>query len=371
MASNKVAVVLLTYNGKQYLPELFESLGKTRYAKPWQLIVVDNASTDGTTGWLQNKESRIKNKKEKILYSLFVILNSQNFGFAAGNNIGMRKALADGAEHIVLLNQDTVVDPAWLTHLVEAAEKDETIGAVQARLMLWDKKDIVNSLGNEIHFLGFGYSGGYNSQLSVVPPTPKLWRAGSCQLSEIAYASGAAVLYRVKAIEDVGLLDESFFMYHEDLDIGWRLWRAGWKSVLTPKAVVYHKYEFSRSIQKYYYMERNRFLVLLENYSIATLLLIAPALCVMELGMLFFTVRSGWWKEKLRAYGYFLRPATWGMIVRERRAKQKTFRRPERELLRRFVGTIAFQDMRNFVLEYIANPIFTVYWGIVKRLILW
>lgn len=368
MTSGKVAVVLLTYNGKQYLPDLFASLEKTQYAKPWDLIVVDNASTDGTAEWVV-PPLNVRGGEEGLLSrGLFVIRNATNLGFAAGNNVGIRKALADGVEYVVLLNQDTVVEPNWLTELIRVADNDTTIGAVQARLMLHGKKDIVNSLGNEIHFLGFGYSGGYGM---TYQPSPVRRGEGEVAIREITYPSGAAVLYRAKALHDVGLLDESFFMYHEDLDLGWRLWRAGWRSVLAPEAVVYHKYEFSRSITKYYYMERNRFLVLLENYSFATLVCIAPALIVMELGMFFFTLRSGWWKEKLRAYAYFFRPATWRMIVRERRAKHKTFRRPERELLKRFTGVIAFQDMQSPVLTYIANPIFNLYWQIVKRILSW
>ncbi|MDO8581574.1 MAG: glycosyltransferase family 2 protein [bacterium] len=377
----KISVVLLTYNGKKYLPDLFASLQKTACAYPWQLIVVDNASTDGTAEWLTNYESGIKNQGDRQLHnSLFIIHNSTNAGFAAGNNVGIRKALADGAEYVVLLNQDTVVDPNWLTELVVAAESDETIGAVQARLMLWDKKDTVNSLGNEIHFLGFGYTSGYKKTYAAYGRHPvngggnlTAYRIGR-QLTtdnypEITYASGAAVLYRAKALREVGLFDESLWMYHDDLDLGWRLWRAGWKNVLAHVSVVYHKYEFSRSIKKYYFMERNRFLVLFENYSLRTLVLIAPALVVMELGLFVKAIVSGWGKEKLRAYAYFFQLSAWRMVLEKRKEKQKFFRCPERELLARFTGVIAFQDLQSSVLTYIANPIFNAYWQIIQYIL--
>ncbi len=361
---NNIVVVVLTYNGKKYLPDLFASLSTTTYHAEWRVVVVDNASTDGTAEWLLNYESGIRNNGRDPLHnSLFIIHNSTNTGFAEGNNVGIRKALADGAEYVVLLNQDTVVEPDWLTHLVEAAEEDKKVGAVQARLMLWDKKDIVNSLGNEIHFLGFGYSGGYGETYNLKPIT--------YNLPEITYASGATVLYRAKALLNVGLFDASLWMYHEDLDLGWRLWRAGWKNVLASSSVVYHKYEFSRSITKYYYMERNRFLVLLENYSWRTFLLIFPALIVMELGLFLKAIVSGWGMEKLRAYAYFFHLTTWRMIARECRAKQKPFRRPERELLLRFTGVIAFQDIQSPVLTYIVNPLLQIYWRILRSVIWW
>ncbi len=369
MKNGKVAVALLTYNGKQYLPDLFASLEKTQYEKSWECIVVDNASTDNPTF----PPLSIRGGEEGLLTrGLSVIRNANNLGFAAGNNVGMRKAIADGAEYVVLLNQDTVVESDWLSELVRAAESDATIGAVQARLMLHGEKDVVNSLGNEIHFLGFGYSGGYGmayGESDFLPLHARGSERGLYQMHDITYASGAAVLYRAKALRDVGLLDESFFMYHEDLDLGWRLWRSGWKSVLAPASVVYHKYEFSRSIKKYYYMERNRFLVLLENYSLQSLALIFPALVAMELGLFLKAVVSGWGIEKLRAYAYFLRPVTWRMIAKQRKEKQKIFRRPERELLQRFTGVIAFQDMQSSMLTYIANPIFNLYWKIVRRIL--
>lgn len=357
----KVAVVVLTYNGKQYLPDLFASLGKTQYDGAWELIVVDNASTDQDFLPLTNPTYSSPYKGE-VRRGLALIQNEKNLGFAAGNNVGIRKALDDGAEYVVLLNQDTVVEPDWLTHLVAAAEKDKTIGAVQARLMLWDKKDVVNSLGNEIHFLGFGYTSGYKKTYNLQLTTDNS--------PEITYASGAAVLHRASALRDIGLFDESLWMYHDDLDLGWRLWRAGWKSVLAPASVVYHKYEFSRSITKYYYMERNRFLVLLENYSLRMLLFIAPAFLLMEFGLFLKAMISGWGRQKLRAYAFFLRPSTWRLVVSQRRAKHKTFRHPERELLRRFVGTIQFQDMQSPALTYIANPFFNVYWNIIQRTII-
>ncbi len=355
MSVNNVAVVLLTYNGKQYLPELFESLAKTQYTKPWELIVVDNASTDGTADFVGKFE--IRNSKFEI------IRNAENLGFAEGNNVGIRKALADGAEYIILLNQDTVVTPDWLSELVRVAESDETIGAVQARLMLADKKDVVNSLGNETHFLGFGYAGGYSGTYHLKPIT--------YNLREITYASGAAVLYRAKALLTVGLFDESLWMYHDDLDLGWRLWRAGWKNVLAPESVVYHKYEFSRSIKKYYYMERNRFLVLFENYSWRTLALIFPAFIVMELGLFLKAIVSEWGQEKLRAYAYFFRPSTWRLITQKRKEKQKFFRRPEQELLSHFTGVIAFQDIQSPVLQYLVNPLLSIYWRMIRSVIWW
>jgi GT2 family glycosyltransferase len=175
-------------------------------------------------------------------------------------------------------------------------------------------------------------------------------------------------LLRTKALRAIGLLDDSLFMYHEDLDLGWRLWRAGWRCVLAPDAVVYHAYEFSRSITKFYLMERNRWLVLFENMSIRTLILIAPALLLLEIGMLPYGMLKGWGWAKLRAMAFFLRPSTWSLIAKKRREKQATFRVPERVLLNRFVGTITDQEVANPLVTHVVNPLFSFYWRCVRKI---
>ncbi len=356
-----IAVIVVTYNAKLYLADLLKSLSATDYGGAWKLIVVDNASTDGTREML-NAEFRMKNESN-ILHSAFCILNSNNLGFAEGNNVGIRAALQGGADFIVLLNHDTVVKPTWLTNLAVAMRGDAQIGAVQARLMLWPEKDKVNSVGNEIHYLGFGYTGGCRQRFT--------FHASRSTLHEIAYCSGAAVMYRSSALREVGLLDESFFMYHEDLDLGWRLWMSGWKNVLASDAVVYHKYEFSRSIKKYYFMERNRFLVLLELYRIPTLIFIAPALIVMELGLFVKALVSGWGREKLRAYAFFFRPSTWSLILAKRKEKQSHRHVSDRVVTQHFTGIIEFQEFSSSLVRYIMNPLFNFYWQLIRRVIFW
>ncbi|MBI4262596.1 glycosyltransferase family 2 protein [Candidatus Uhrbacteria bacterium] len=369
-----IAVVVVTYNAKPYLADLLQSLFATQYVGTWRLIVVDNASTDDTVRIISHSQfltAKAGSRCGGTIPNSQLISNSSNLGFAEGNNIGIRAALEEGADFVVLLNHDTVVDPHWLTNLEATMKSDEKIGAAQARLMLWPAegearqgrpdKDKINSIGNEIHYLGFGYTGGYQQRFEM----------SKCRNVEISYCSGAAVMYRASALRAVGFLDESFFMYHEDLDLGWRLWMAGWKNVLASEAVVYHKYEFSRSIKKYYFMERNRFLVLLELYRIPTLILIAPAFFVMELGLFVKALVSGWGREKFRAYAFFLRPLTWKLIWTKRKEKQSLRRVSDRAITQRFTGVIESQEFSSPIVRCIVNPLFNLYWQIVRRIIFW
>lgn len=116
-------------------------------------------------------------------------------------------------------------------------------------------------------------------------------------------------------------------------------------------------------------MERNRYLVIFKNYSAWTLILILPALIIMEAGMFFFSIRSGWWRMKLKVYEYFLYPKNWRKILVRRRDVQKKRKVSDRRIAPHFVGEILFQDIDNWVLRKIANPAFKFYWKIIKAIL--
>lgn len=345
----RVLIIIVVYNGIGYLKECLSSLSSATYPKQrFEILVVDNASTDGSAAYVREHWAEIKRLE-----------NQTNVGFAAANNIGMQLAIDQGFEYVYLLNQDTAVAPDFLDEAVRVAQADQKIGAVQSKLLLYHDQGKINSIGNEIHYLGFAFAGGYQQ-----PDAPM-------EVTEITYPSGASVLLRVRALKDIGLFNPDFFMYHEDVDLGWRLWLSGYRVVLAPQSVVYHKYEFSRSIKKYYYMERNRHLVLLQNYKLGTLVVILPAYAVMCLGMLVYSFFAGWWWQYLRASFALLLPSTWSAILAARRRVQQKRRVGDREIVKRFVGKIEFQELGNPLLTYVANPVFNVYWQIAKRLIWW
>ncbi len=242
---------------------------------------------------------------------------------------------------------------------------DPKIGIVQSLLTLHPRTDLVNSWGNEIHFLGFGYAGGEST------PLAEARNQGKLEIRDIAYASGAGMLVRSSLIKEIGGLDESLFAYHEDLEFSWRARLAGWRVVLAPASVVHHKYEFSRSIKKYYWMERNRFLVMKKLYKPATLWLLLPALLVMEIGLWLFAFRGGWWREKLRAYAFFFRPSTFREIWRGRHRIRHLRKITDHEASRPFTGKILFQQMSPTLLTRVANPLFSAYWAVARRIMKW
>lgn len=350
MAGKKVLIIIPVHNGvAEFLGDCLSSLRNIGYAKEdLAILAVDDVSADNSAEFINNNFPEVK-----------VIKNKKNLGFAGANNVGLRFAIDNGFDYAYMLNQDTAVDPEFLNEAVKLAETDQQIGLVQSKILLYAQKDKINSWGNEIHFLGFAYAGGYLTADEEMPAR------------EIAYASGAAMLIRVSALKDVGLLNEEFFMYHEDTDLGWRFWLAGFKVRLAPKSVVYHKYEFSRSIKKYYFMERNRYLVLLQNYKIATLLLILPAALVMDLALFFYSFLAGFWREEFLVYKYFFQAGHWEKILKTRAMVQARRKVKDKEIIKRFTGRIEFQEIKSPLLRYLVNPLLNWYWRAVKLVIWW
>ncbi len=347
----KIAVILVNYQeyAKKYLQDCYRGLLHQDYRGELKIMIVDNASTSESFEYLQNNAPQAE-----------IIKNEHNDGFAKGNNDAIKLALAWGYDYIFLLNMDTIIELNAISELVKVLEEDNSRGAVQAKLLLHPETDKINSLGNATHFLGFGYCLGYRDLAA---------KYQDLSVKNIFYPSGAAVLFRAEALNKVGLFDERFWMYNEDQDLGWRLWLSGYKIVLAPTALVYHRYEFSRSISKYYYMDRNRILAILKNYHWLTLLLIIPAGIVMELGLAFFALKSGWFKKKLAVWGYFLNPFHWVYIIKARNSIQKKRTLKEKEIVKMISGRIWYQEVDSPLLR-LANVFLSIYWFCIKRLII-
>ncbi len=362
----RVAVIVVSWNHGRFLAECFRSVAEAGIA-PGEatLMIVDNASPDGTGDLIARELLSSDGATTKEGFPCVFFKNADNLGFSGGNNQAIRKALEDGYDYVYLLNPDTEAAPGFLEEAVRVAEGDPEIGVVQSLLRLHPATDLVNSYGNEIHFLGFGYAGGESMPFHDPSVQEKL------RVRDIAYASGAGMLVRAETLREIGLLDEELFAYHEDLEFSWRARLAGRRIVLAPKSVVFHKYEFSRSIKKYFWMERNRFIVMLRMYRLPTLALLLPAFLAMELGLWAFAFKGGWWREKLKACAYFLSPLNWMRLLEARRRAQALRTISDREATRLFTGRILFQQMRPSLLTRVANPVFAAYWALARLILRW
>ena len=355
--SYPVYLILVTYNGAGDIPAFFESLSKYTSKTNIQVVVIDNASAD-------NSVELVK----KYWPTSHLIQNSENNGFSGGSNQGMQYALENGAKYILLANQDVRFESNWLENLVNMMEQNPKLGAVQPIIMMDQNKELINSYGNALHYLGLGYTRGYLKTEREFLRDNKI---------PLGYLSGAVLLISAEALKTVGLFPD-FFMYHEDTDLCWRLRLAGYELAVCETARVYHHYEFSRSIKKFYYIERNRIIMILQNYRLGTLLLLLPSFIALELAMDIYSLLkilkatdTIGIKEKLRGYGYFFHISTWREIVKQRRNIAKMRKVSDRKIINHFTPYIIFQDVDNPVIRYILNPCSYVYWTLVKCLIFW
>jgi GT2 family glycosyltransferase len=365
----KVAIIITPNWGdyaKRYLDDFLVSLQAQDYQGEKKIFITDNETSEGSYNFL----------KEKIPDSV-IHRNQTNDGYAKGCNDAIKIGIAQGYDYIAVFNIHTILEPGCLSEMIKVLESDENIGVVQARMMLYPEKDKISSLGNMTHFLGFGYCEGYNQttndyEFSVAKKQTSSRQAGAPlsrgECKNIFYPSGSSMLFRREALEKIGLLREEFWMYNEDQEIGWRIWLAGLKCVLAPDAVMYNKYEFQRSIKKFYWMDRNRILSILLCYHILTLILITPAFLVMELGLIIFSFKTGWWKEKKEVWRYFLSLKNWKFIVRARRENQALRKIKDRDIIPMISGKIWYQEVDDVKLRLI-NPIFNAYWWVVKKIV--
>jgi len=347
--NTKVAVIILSYNGQVYLPDLFKSL-KDQTLRASEVVIVDNNSTDDSVDYIK------KNFPEATL-----IISKENTGFARGNNIGIKEALKNSPDYIFMLNQDTVCDSKCLEILAEKASSFDNLFACQPLVMCWPKKNLIQTSGNRMHFLGFGYSGDYKKELSdnVIE---KLDR-------DPFYLSGAGMFIDVNVLNKIGLLDEDFFLYHEDTDLCLRAKFLGYKLKLVPEAIIYHKYTEAISKNRWFWSERNRLLTLLKFYKLPTLILLFPFWFFMEIGILLYSLIDGWFFTKVKSF--FASLSKIPKILKKRYKIQKTRRISDRELIGEISSRFDFAGFEHPLIKYIVNPIFGFCWKIVRIFIFW
>jgi len=346
------AIIVATFNGRRWLKNCLASC--RRFAPDVPVYVVDNASTDGSA------------ELAATFSNVTVLKQIINRGFAGGNNVGIREAIKDGAETVMLLNQDAELTAGSLSALANYLATHPKVAAVQPAIMLPDGR--VNSLGNSFHFLGFGEAGG--NGLTMEEAKQRLpWVKNN---SEPPYLSGAAVMLRAKALEQVGLFDEELFMYHEDLKLSLQLRAAGWQLAVLSEARAVHYYEPGRSKGQYYYMERNRLIVWNEIFQKRTLLLLLPFFILSEVVLITTSLFKGWFGQKLRSYIYFLRPASWYHIKRQRYSFMKLKQKSDSELMSYASATINYQARETGSLtRYFYNSLSSLVWFIIRPLIRW
>jgi GT2 family glycosyltransferase len=246
--------------------------------------------------------------------SVRVISPASNLGYAPACDLAVRSM---EAEWVLFLNPDAVPAPNLIEQLLGAAS--DLTGIVGAQVLLAD--GAVNAGDNPLHLSGLSWSGRFMEQREHGPPRP------------VAVASGAALMVRRADFLHVGGYHRSYFLYHDDVDLCWRMRIAGREVRFVPEATVVHSYEFEKgNYKKWFWLERNRLWTVLSNYDRTTLWLLSPLLIATELGVSFLAIRDGWWREKVRAWRDLWRQRS--ELRRWRTDVQALRVAPDRELVR-------------------------------------
>lgn len=240
-----VSIITINYDHPEVTCDLLESLRKISYPNS-EIIVVDNASPN-------DDPAIIKEKYPEIIF----IQNKENYGFAVGNNIGIKKAKG---KYILLLNNDTVVESNFLEPLVDKCESDKLIGAVSPKIRFHHSPEIIQYAGltpinsYSVRSKGIGFNEKDKGQYEEDRIT--------------AYAHGAAMLFPKEILKKIGMMSDIFFLYYEELDWGYRLRQAGYKIYYVHNSLIFHKESISTgklSPFKIYYLNRSRLLYMRRN----------------------------------------------------------------------------------------------------------
>jgi hypothetical protein len=311
----KVVVVIPNWNGEDFIKESLQSLEKQTLAH--DVIVVDNGSSDSSISIIEKNFPDIRLLKFK-----------NNAGFAGGVNRGIKSALKESYEYIALFNNDAVADKHWLEHLVSAAALHNESGIITGKFMRMDKKHI-DSTGDQYSIWGMPFPSNRNVTDSQEVSKGK----------HVFSATGGASLYRASVLKGIGLFDEKFFAYYEDVDISFRAQLAGWKVWYEPKALAYHHVsgtssklgDFSR-----YHATKNFFMLYIKNMPTSLLIKYLPLFFLQSVRLFISSLVQGsglvFIKGKLKSLSYTRQ------VLKDRKSIQST-----RKVTSRYIDSILYK----------------------------
>jgi GT2 family glycosyltransferase len=282
--SHKVSIIVVNWNGERFLKDCLGALLGQSYSN-CEIILVDNGSSDNSVRFAREKFPEVK-----------VVELKENEGFTGGNAAGLE--IAQGA-FIALVNTDARADETWLQNLIEPMVGDGTVGICASKLIFTDSLTL-NSAGDGLTTAGVGFNRGLGGNAADFK-TPE-FVFGAC---------GAAVLYRRRMLDEIGFLDDDFFLYDEDTDLNFRAQLAGWKCAYVPTAIAYHVANATArrlSNLHVYYHTRNLEFVWIKNMPLGIMLRFAHHKIIQEVGSFcYLCLRHGKWAAFFKAKRDFLR----------------------------------------------------------------
>lgn len=320
-----ITIIVLNYNGKQYLKRCFESIRKQSIFEECEIIMIDNASTDDSVQYVTNNYPWVK-----------IAQNNKNLGYAEANN---NAAKSSNGEYLLFLNNDTWMEPNTIKMLVYSIQNNKKIGACAPKIMDYEKnRDVSLGVGCDI----FGYP-------------------SSTVTDKVFYVDGAALFIRKNVFEEVDGFDKRYFLFYEDVDLSWKLQLYGYKIVTVPKAIIYHvsggtyvggaikNRNYITSVRRRYLGEKNNICNLLKNYSFLTLLIIIPfylLINICEISIFLITGNQKVINAYLEAWIWNIKNLKTTLILRNKIQNNRTI--SDREIIKAmYFGCIKFRVFKS------------------------
>jgi GT2 family glycosyltransferase len=287
----EMSVIIVNWNGRRFLDDCLDSLRRQRF-RDFETILVDNGSSDGSSVYIRSFFPEVK-----------LVALRENRGFAGGNIAGYE--LASGST-IVLLNNDTEADPAWLEELHRASVVHPNAGSFASKMLYFNARNRIENCGFDMG------SFGATLELGRDELDGSQWATSRAVFG----ACGGAVAYRRSMLDRIGFLDPDFFMVYEDVDLSFRAQLYGYSCMYVPTAIVFHRYRASLgsgSARQVFYSQRNIEFVYFKNMPAALMIRSLPQRAIYEVGAALHSIASGsivpFLRSKLNAISHL--PSLW------------------------------------------------------------
>lgn len=285
MLTRKVTICIISDNSRHNLPGCLDSVLNLDYPKNLiKIILIDNNSFDSSVGYVKECFSQVK-----------VISNYKKIGTAVLGNQGFYLAQKNGSDYSVYITASTILEKNWLKRMIEILESNKKYAVSSSKILLNDKK--IMALGGEIGLAGISHF--HKKQINNV--------------FETDFASKIAMAVKMPAVKKIGFYNNKFSNYYEDVDFCWRLKMAGYKIVIDPIAVAYYGGDLKENV---FHQEKNRLMMILQNYRIISLIILLPILLYFEVGMLIKSIIHKHFKQKIKSYFWILKKLP--MIIYQR-----------------------------------------------------
>ncbi len=329
-----ISIIIINFNGKEFLKKCLDSIEGQKLDN-YEIIVVDNNSTDDSIGFIEDNYSSVR-----------LIKNKENLGFAEANNIGYKASKGD---YILFINNDTEGGNNFVAELIKTLRSDEKIGVSFSKLLLMDDPKKYDTFGSYFTRTGFIYHVGYLQED----------KGQYDNVKQVFSPKGVSFAVKREVIEKTGLFDSNFFCYFEETDFFWRVWLSGHKIAFSPKSVVYHKgsgtsLKLDSSFIDYHSF-KNRICTLLKNLSLGNAVLIVPLhilLCLLISVMFLVLAKPCNARAIMKSIGWNI--ANFGAILEKRKKVQKDIRKiADRELFKDNLKRIPFNYIWSFLKAYL------------------